>query len=285
MNSQNRWNEIKNIWKNFSTFYDLLRGSFLLTILLVFGGYLFAINILNDYTTNVFTEGLGVLGTAIILDRLYQRRSEWDLKEQLIFQMGSNESITAKAAARMLAHKGWLYDGSLQGAKLRDANLERANLKAAYLRDINLYKANLEKSNLERARLQNSSLILANLKDVNLRGANLQDAILMEANLDGATLSRANLKNANLRYANLNNVNLAYANLDGASLSGANLEGVQWKIEVISGKQYSTTLPDGTEWTEETDVKRFTEPEHPEFWSPDSPELRHSEVAYQPLPY
>ncbi|MEL6526857.1 MAG: pentapeptide repeat-containing protein, partial [Chloroflexota bacterium] len=44
--------------------------------------------------------------------------------------------------------------------------------------------------------------------------------------------------------------------LKDAYLSGANLEGAY-----LSGAK----LPDGTKWTQDTDMGRFTNPSHPEF--------------------
>jgi len=31
-----------------------------------------------------------------------------------------------------------------------------------------------------------------------------------------------------------------------------------------------TTLPDGTRWKPDTDLARFTDPDHPDFWRPSS---------------
>ena len=33
-----------------------------------------------------------------------------------------------------------------------------------------------------------------------------------------------------------------------------------------------TRLPDGTHWTPDTDITRFTDPDHPRFWRSDDPE-------------
>jgi hypothetical protein len=67
-----------------------------------------------------------------------------------------------------------------------------------------------------------------------------------------------------LPYANLQGANLSYANLQGAVLEDAELN-------------ETTILPDGTQWTPDTDLKRFTDPKHPNFWrsdEPDSPAYR-----------
>jgi uncharacterized protein YjbI with pentapeptide repeats len=82
------------------------------------------------------------------------------------------------------------------------------------------------------------------------------------ANLQGAKLEYANLRKAELEGAHLEGAELDYANLQGAELAGAHLEDARF--------EHSTTMPDGARWTPETDVSRFTDPEHPDFWHPPS---------------
>jgi hypothetical protein len=55
-------------------------------------------------------------------------------------------------------------------------------------------------------------------------------------------------------------------NMPRIGLSGANLQGAD-----LTGAKFdeNTTLPDGTKWTPDTDMTRFTDPEHPEFWRSD----------------
>jgi uncharacterized protein YjbI with pentapeptide repeats len=108
--------------------------------------------------------------------------------------------------------------------------------------------------------LSGANLWFADLHKANLRGANLQKAALEGANLKGAKLEYANLQGAELVGANLQGAELNYANLRGAELAGANLSLV--KLDK------STTLPDGTRWSSDSDLSRFTDAEHPEFWRP-----------------
>ncbi|MEL7433487.1 MAG: pentapeptide repeat-containing protein, partial [Chloroflexota bacterium] len=63
------------------------------------------------------------------------------------------------------------------------------------------------------------------------------------------------LENANLSNTLLWNVNLSNANLKNADLTDAIFD--------------ETILPDKTVWTPDTDMTRFTNPEHPDFWSPE----------------
>ena len=100
--------------------------------------------------------------------------------------------------------------------------------------------------------------VIPNLQEADLRGANLQEAILWLANLQEANLRVASLQEANLRVANLQEANLWGANLQGADLGGATFD-------------ENTMLPDGTKWTPGTDMGRFTDREHPDFWRSDDP--------------
>lgn len=96
-----------------------------------------------------------------------------------------------------------------------------------------------------------------------LKGANLR-----YANLQGADLFRANLQDAKLRHANLQGARLTGANLQGADLGYANLQGVRLADAELNE---STVLPDNTLWTPYTDMTRFTDPNHPNFWRSDNP--------------
>ncbi len=175
-----------------------------------------------------------------------QQQAEADLKAQLIRQMGSRDNSTALYVAGELAAKGWLYDGSLQGAHLIGADLQDAELVAA---------------NLEGA-----VLVGANLQDVDLWNANLQGADLWNANLQGVKLAGANLQGANLRNANLQGADLWEANLQGADLYHTQFDENTILPDAVWNNE--TGAPEGN-WTPDTDMERFTNPEHPDFWRSD----------------
>jgi hypothetical protein len=103
------------------------------------------------------------------------------------------------------------------------------------------------------------------LESADLSGANLQSAYLFSTNLESAYLWNVSLEDAFLGNANLQNAYLARANLEGASLSGANLQGANLNDIIIDE---TTILSDGTNWTPDTDMTRFTDPNHPDFWRP-----------------
>lgn len=176
----------------------------------------------SDMFLNLFSEMAGAFVTYILLVLILERTEDIESeKARLIGEMGSRVQDVAVAATEKLRQRGWLTDGSLQGA----------NLWAAKLAGANLYCARLQEANLAGA---------------NMKGANLHTAKLQEAFLNSTDLQGASLWNANFQGAYLGNAQLENARLDG-----------------------TTTLPDGTKWTPDTDMARFTDPGHPEFWQPE----------------
>jgi uncharacterized protein YjbI with pentapeptide repeats len=265
-----------------------------------------------DYLTNAFTEGISILFTVLIINRLGKRRADQQLKQRLVREAGSRAQNTALSAVDWIRHEGLLEgekgllkganlsDADLRGAIFGNANLEKAdlvnanlegvnflgtNLKTARLLSANLAEANLLGANLERAEmlgtnLAGANLVQASLNWVDLRGSSLKKAILNGANLEKANLSGANLEEANLREVNMEGANLYHANLIGAGLRGANLKGANLSHVTFDEK---TLLPDAKYqgmdeswqpiydkyWTPDTDMTRYTDPNHPDFWQPD----------------
>lgn len=130
------------------------------------------------------------------------------------------------------------HAADLTGAGMQGARLRRANLAAAILRGVNLTGSDLRGANLRKACLS---------------GANLKRADLAGSNLGMSDLGHACLENANLRRANLNRANLLGARLVGACLNQVDLAGA--------------ILPDGTPYSEERNLERFTHQENPAFSS------------------
>ncbi len=303
-----RRDEIRALHREYRTFYEILGGAVGVLALLALGYVLFSVTqIIEDaFSMNVFTETVGVLATVGIVDRLARLRAERERKEELIFQMGGASNEFAMQAARMLAHKGWLHDGSLHGAWLARANLAGIDLARANLARTHLSLANLTGADLHFATLTASDLNGATLTNANLQRANLTAAMLGTAHLIDADLSHAKLSNAHLRgtvangatlqftnltmadlrsarspRANLQWSNLAraqlqrtdfrsavlqYANLEAANLLSSNLA----KADLLHARfDEDTMLPDGSNWTPDTDMARFTDPNHPNFWQPE----------------
>jgi uncharacterized protein YjbI with pentapeptide repeats len=213
---------------------------------------------------NFSTELLGAALTFFIFDLFQERRDNLWLRQRLIREMRSPDNATALNAVEELRHLRSFWDGSLHGAALSYANLERANLIETNLPGADMRRANLQDANLDGANLHYAKLFGANLHNANLFGANLQ-----MANLFGANLQKADLTRANLRGARLSN-----ARLEGTNLSEANLQGVDLATNSFDE---NTALPDddpwgeSSHWTPDTDMARFTDPDHPDFWRSDEP--------------
>ncbi len=239
----------------------------------------------SDLYANGGAELLSIAVTVLVIDGLNQRRAAKQEKAALILQMGSPDNAFAIEALRQLHARDWVRDGSLKGAHLNLADLHGARMPSIDLQKANLWKANLEGVFLFSAVLEETDLHEANLKGahmsfVHLQGANLENANLSGAELDHAHLGKANLHGVNLRSADLHKAILFDANLkeailhganlqeaalfdtclESADLGGANMQGANLN-QVILDK--NTILPDGTKWTEDSDMRKFT---HPEEW-------------------
>ena len=138
--------------------------------------------------------------------------------------------------------------------------------------------------------LKNAILDQSNLQGVNLQGANLTGVSFFLADLRGADLRDANLEGANFAGANLDAVNFAGANLRNALIqTDATKSNFYWMSSVQANTpqlpptvfSYETILPNAFNavghpqnpvynfrWTDETDMSRYTNPEHPDFWQP-----------------
>jgi hypothetical protein len=128
-------------------------------------------------------------------------------------------------------------------------------LEDGSLEHVHLTWGNLEGAPLSKADLRGARLWLTNLRDARLYEANLQGAFLQAVNLQGAQLCGANLAGANLTDSNLLNTNL--------------------DDETVFDEE--TILPDCTYWSPGTEMARYTDPVHPDFWRskhPHSPAYR-----------
>jgi hypothetical protein len=148
--------------------------------------------------------------------------------------------------------------------RLRGADLRGADYRWTDLRGADLHGANLEGADLRGADLEGADLGQANLGGANLVGAALEQADLREANLAEADLRYAHLRWADLRGADLRGASLRLVDLEDVDLSEARLEGADLENVRLDG----ATLPDGSEWSWRTDLRRFTDPQYADFWQP-----------------
>ena len=219
--------------------------------------------------------------------------AEYDL-ESLLGQLRTGTKSEALNAYKQMRSKTVFHDGTLNFARLESADLARADLARATLVGANLESANLAGATLAGATLAGATLAGANLLGAILLGADLaradlEGATLADADLARATLARAYLARATLAGATLAGATLADADLEGADLARANLAGADLLGANLAGARLSefTVLPDSTyiektkqhtkHWTPETDMTKYSDPNHPEFWKPNPRKLMFTE--------
>jgi hypothetical protein len=89
-----------------------------------------------------------------------------------------------------------------------------------------------------------------------------------DGTLRGAYLRNTNLQNADLWGTDLVGARLHHSNLQGTFFMNADLTDVDFQFSEFDE---TTTLPDGSKWSPDTDMRRFTDPNHPNFWRSDDP--------------
>lgn len=235
-------------------------------------GFTFA-GLLQDFYANISSELASIALTVLIIDGLNRRREAaqqaHQVREELIRKLGSKVNEVARQAAEELRAKGWLLDGDLQEADLRAANLEDADLYAA-----DLQGANLQWAMLKNASLKKSSLVGANLSQIKAWGAKCYKADMRSVDFSNAQLYRVDFNQTDLRHANFTGAVLIGANLLEADLRGANFDGAKFASPHGNGEKVDkpVVLPDGTVWTPDCDLARFTDPSHEAHWFPHSTE-------------
>lgn len=268
-NESSRWEEIVEIWRTYPPLYAL--AGFLVGVLMFPAIFVISTDAVH-LLENLVPEAFGIAFTVFLIDSLYARRARQqqiqELKEQLIREAGSPANTMALHAIKELRNHKWLEgeQGLLKGKDLMDAALQKAKLAEACL-----YKTDISYADLTEA-----NLYMCDMRLANLWRANLRNAILKWADLSHATLVGADLRGANL----------AWCNLEGATLWGYSVNNQKlvkfdsewdgdWERFIPDGAKSfpalfdnKTILPDGTPWTEQTDMRRFTFSEHPEFWNP-----------------
>ena len=272
-----RWHEITTIWKD-NRWLFVVAGWFL--GILTFPMLQTVSANFREMAISLVPEAIGIIFTVLILDRLAENRAREQLQTRLVHEARSQSNETAKAAVDWMNAEGWLKRES------RTALLRGMNLNNAKLGDADLRSANLQQTDFWRANLTHAHLRYADLRGANFTDANLRDVHLRYATLQQATLTHTDLQHAYLEYANLQQAQLEKANLKAATLFCANLRDAHLDDAIFDEK---TVLPDAQRlqdadgnflkdesddyiydkyWTSTTDMQRYTNPQHPDFWQP-----------------
>jgi len=209
---------------------------------------------LGALALNLGTELLGAVMTYGLLEVFIGRRMQtYERKKQLIIDLGSRVSDVSIAAASELRRFGWLTDGSLKKARLQWANLSGAPLAQANLKEAFLTEANLTNADLRNANLRSSALTRADLNGTDLTGADLTNASLAGANLENAIFTGAKLSGVEFTRDQIGSI------VDKL-LRSKNLEHIKTNLSNAKDATFNenTILPDGSNWTKDTDMDRFT---------------------------
>jgi hypothetical protein len=172
---------------------------------------------LAELWPNIIPELLSISITVLIIDTLYRKHSDDELKKVLIKQLGSKNNAVASQALEELGARGWLSDGTLNSAYLISANLD------------------------------GNSITGADMRGVHLSFASLKDTPWFETDLEGAFLDHADLENATLSMPAVG-PHFAEANLENAFLSHANLRNSKVRHEQLVKVRtlWRATMPDGS---------------------------------------
>ncbi len=246
--SNERILEIKDIYRRFAEVYKIGSGVLLVLIGVWIGSFLFK----DGYATNVYTEMLSIVVTVLVLDRLNEWRSVQQRKQTLIREAGSRDNSTALNAVDWLRAEKWLTLDD-ESPLLKDKKLSRANLENAYLYEADFYKTNLYKANL----------IYADLSKACLRSAFLHRAILDNTSLYQTDFRQAVLCNVSLRGAKY----IETAQFDEGTILPDALPVKDADGQHIRNEQGHFVYD--KYWTIDTDMTRYTDPSHPDFWQPE----------------
>lgn len=226
--SKERWQEVREIHKEYKFFYQISGGAIFIVIGIIIGSYIFEDD--EGYLINLFTDLLSICATVLMLNLLARRREERThqqiLKQRLIFDVSSSSNDIAKRAIEEMRYQGWLSgeNSLLKGARLSGANLEGADLRNANLEGAELSATNLKSSNLQNVNFRSCDLYGTNFENSNLAFSDFQEAQLISAHLNSCLLYDANLKSA-------------------------------YVYDVTFDE--NTMLPNGDKWTKNTDLKAF----------------------------
>ena len=215
--------------------------------------------IVTDFYANISAELGSIAVTVIIIDQLNRRRDREERKLALFRQAKSRSNDFAVDALDQIQQEDWWeellehYPSANKNYRIDLSRVQWAGgvmLREANLQQALLLQANLQEAFLEGAILEKADLWSANLQQTKLTGANLQQTLLRNANLHGANLARVNLAGAEIHESTKfdNRTVLPDANIIGSDQDG-------------------TPLYDKY-WTPETKMKRYTDPDHPDFWQP-----------------
>jgi hypothetical protein len=214
----------------------------------------------SSFFQNFSTEMFGAIATYFLFELIVGERSK---KQDVLRRLRSKDKATALVALAEICENGWHQDGTLHnayltGIKIGGVHLLKIDLRGAEIAEADLSETELIMADLSQVKatsvsLHKAEIISSKLQGIDLRNADLTEAFIERSSLEGALLRNANLEGCMLRDVILTNVDLMGAKIDN----------------IIRDR---VILPDGRHWTPSTDMQRFTDPNHPNFWKPPVPQ-------------
>lgn len=304
---ENRWQTIKSIWRDPNNRWLYALVGFICGALSTF---FFTTE--SQTLSSLFPEAAGIFFTVVFIDALYRRNAEETEIRRLIRQMRSRHNYLALQALEQLGER--VSTGAVRGKSFAFADLTGAYIADADCYKTNFFHTRLiggtvSHSNCASANFEMCDLTASTLSRTNFANSCFRGATIIHANVDNCDFEEANFYNFNrnlppetpiqvtfgssrfdkcdfrhawLRHSNFIFCSMKLADLEFADMkftegnidfTDANLERVKFQAAYLP----MSTLPDGSVWTEETDLERFTNPKHPDFWrsdNPDSPAYR-----------
>ena len=147
-----------------------------------------------------------------------------------------------------------------------------------------ILNTSMEGAKVRYTKFDNSTLWLANLNKAIIIDSSFNNANLRTTTMKYASFHTSSFRAARFDGANMNSTSFQSCNFGGVDFTNADLKDAQFLDCVFDDK---TILPDSgvlphhygyseesgfssiKYWTPETDMTRYTNPEHPDFWQPD----------------
>lgn len=170
-------------------------------------------------------------------------------------------TISRDEFIRLVNEKDWK---KLKGCKLSGLDAKGLDFSSSGL-DYGLFSLlDLTGANFEGCTFGEADFSCACLRDACFSNTMLEGANLSQTDCRGADFSFARLQFANLSDMDLEGAIFRGADISGAYLVGSFLVGVDFEGAILDDQVY---LPDDESvWSQDADLARFTDPNHPNFW-------------------
>jgi uncharacterized protein YjbI with pentapeptide repeats len=241
----------------------------------------------------------GAIATYLLFELLVGERNS---RRRILRELGGQDHATSMKALQEATDEGMLRDGTLRGVKIKRADLSGGDFHRAVLVEADFFRCNLNGTRFQSADLTSASLSTCQLEGTNFweakmtkarvrfshamearfQGvhaieANFSETDFRHANFQGAALLRVNFHKSDLRDTSFARANLAGANLTEARLAGAILDNVVFTKETVLPDAKLVKVKNGVHiydqyWNPQVDMRRYTDPNHPDFWQPDASE-------------